>query len=277
MTPDDICLNKAAERDPDFYAAALFLRPEPRRAMFALAAFRSEVMDVIDDCHDPQLAATKLDWWRQEVGRLYGGTPQHPVSQALASALTRADLPREAFGEMIAGVEMDLRQSRYLDFKDLRRYCARSGGATALLAATILGCRAPESLAASHDLGIAIRLAEIIGDVGRHARHGRIYLPIEDLQTFGVAAAEILNARHSEDFRRLMEFQIDRNLALFDQASAGVAAADTKAARPLLAMAAISRARLGEIRRAKGEVLTQRIDLTPLRRLWIAWKSRLLG
>ncbi len=125
----------------------------------------------------------------------------------------------------------------------------------------------------AHDLGMAFQLTNIIRDVGEDARRGRIYLPVEDLQKFDVKAAEILNAQYSDNFRRLMEFQIARAEQYYDQAFANLPAVDRRAQRPGLVMAAIYRALLDEIRRDGCQVLTQRTSLTPLRKLWLAVKT----
>lgn len=113
----------------------------------------------------------------------------------------------------------------------------------------------------------------IIRDVGEDARKNRIYLPIEDLQKFGVPAADILGLRQSEGFRRLMQFQAERARAHYEDAFRALPAADRKAQRPGLIMAAIYRALLEEIERDGFSVLHERTSLTPLRKFWIAWRT----
>lgn len=273
MTPDDYCQQKAAASGSSFYYSFLFLPPERRRAITALYAFCREVDDIVDECHDPQLAATKLVWWRTELDRLYAGHPEHPVTQALQPAVTQFALPQELLLEIIDGMEMDLRQSRYLDFKALSLYCYRVASAVGLLAAEIFGYRDRRTQKYAHDLGMAFQLTNIIRDVGEDARRGRIYLPVDELQQFGVKAADILNARYSDEFRRLMEFQIERAERFYDQALGQLPKIDRTAQRPGLVMAAIYRALLDEIRRDGCRVLTQRTSLTPLRKLWLAAKT----
>ncbi|MBW7900192.1 MAG: presqualene diphosphate synthase HpnD [Rhodocyclaceae bacterium] len=273
MTPDDYCQQKAAASGSSFYYSFLFLPPERRRAITALYAFCREVDDVVDECHDPQVAAAKLAWWRIEVAKLYAGQADHPVTQALQAVLPQFALPQEQLLEIIDGMEMDLTQSRYLDFKALSLYCYRVASVVGLLAAEIFGYQDRRTQKYAHDLGMAFQLTNIIRDVGEDARRGRIYLPIDELQQFGVKAADILNARDSDDFRRLMEFQIARAERYYDQALAQLPAGDRRAQRPGLAMAAIYRALLDEIRRDGCRVLTQRTSLTPLRKLWLAAKT----
>ncbi|MBA3996496.1 MAG: squalene synthase HpnD [Candidatus Accumulibacter sp.] len=277
MSPEEYCQQKAAQSGSSFYYSFLFLPPNRRRAITALYAFCREVDDVVDECHDPQIATTKLVWWRQEVARLYAGTPEHPVTRALLPTLAEFNLPQEQLLEIIDGMEMDLRQSRYLDFKALSLYCYRVASVVGLLAAEIFGYEDRRTQKYAHDLGMAFQLTNIIRDVGEDARMGRIYLPIDELQRFGVPAADILNARYSDNFRQLMEFQIERAEQYYRQAMDELPPADRKAQRPGLVMAAIYRTLLDEIKRDGCQVLTQRTSLTPLRKLWIAWRTWMKG
>jgi phytoene synthase len=277
MTPDEYCQQKAAASGSSFYYSFLFLPPERRRAITALYAFCREVDDVVDECHDAQLAATKLAWWRQELARLYAGRPEHPVTQALLPLLGRFNLPQEQLLEIIDGMEMDLQQTRYLDFKALSLYCYRVASVVGLLAAEIFGYENRQTQKYAHDLGTAFQLTNIIRDVGEDARRGRIYLPLDEVQRFDVALSDILNARYSDNFRRLMEFQIERAEDYYAQAMSQLPATDRKAQRPGLVMAAIYRTLLAEIRRDGCQVLSQRTSLTPLRKLWIAWRTWLKG
>ncbi len=277
MTPDEYCQQKAAASGSSFYYSFLFLPPLRRRAITALYAFCREVDDVVDECHDPQLAATKLAWWRQELARLYAGQPEHPVTQALQPVLAHFNLPQEQLLEIIDGMEMDLQQTRYLDFKALSLYCYRVASVVGLLAAEIFGYADRQTQKYAHDLGTAFQLTNIIRDVGEDARRGRVYLPLDELKRFEVPLADLFNARYSDNFRRLMEFQIERAEQYYTQAMSELPAADRKAQRPGLVMAAIYRTLLAEIRRDGCQVLSQRTSLTPVRKLWIAWRTWIKG
>ena len=272
MTPAEYCQDRAAKSGSSFYYSFLFLPPDRRAAITALYAFCREVDDVVDEIPDAQIAATKLAWWRVEVGKLFDGQPQHPVTQALLPAIKQYNLPREHFEEIIDGMEMDLTQTRYLDFKGLSLYCYRVAGVVGLMAAEIFGSTRRETADYARELGTAFQLTNIIRDIGEDARRGRIYLPIEDLQKFGVTAADILASRYSDNFTKLIEFQIERAEGYYTRALAALPKEDRKAQRPGLMMAAIYRTLLAEIRRSKGQVLHQRISLTPIRKLWLAWK-----
>jgi phytoene synthase len=277
MTPDEYCQQKAAASGSSFYYAFLFLPPQRRRAITALYAFCREVDDVVDECSDPQLARSKLAWWRIEVANLFAGHAQHPVSQALAPALEPFGIAAERLNEIIDGVEMDLTQTRYADFAALEHYCYHVAGVVGLLAAGIFGYREPRTLEYAKQLGIAFQLTNIVRDVGEDARRQRIYLPVEDLERFGVPAADVLAGRGGASFVELMRFEARRAHAFYDRALGLLPDGDRRAQRPGLIMAAIYRALLDEIERGGFDVLERRTSLTPLRKLWIAWKTWLTG
>ena len=273
MSPDDYCEQKAAASGSSFYYSFLFLPAERRRAITALYAFCREVDDVVDECTEPQIAHTKLAWWRAEVEGLYEGKPNHPVSKALAPFLERFHVRKPQLLEIISGMEMDLTQTRYLDFAGLEKYCYHVAGAVGLLAAGIFGYTNPRTLDYAKDLGTAFQLTNIIRDVGEDARKNRIYLPMEDLRNFEVTAAEILKGSYSERFVRLMDFQTKRANSFYQKAMDALPGEDRHAQRAGLVMAAIYRATLAEIERDAFRVLDRRTSLTPLRKLWIAWKT----
>jgi len=277
MSPDEYCQEKAARSGSSFYYAFLFLPPERRRAITALYAFCREVDDVVDECSDPQVARIKLAWWRTELDRMFDGAPEHPVTRALAPHLQAYGITRERLHAVIRGMEMDLEQSRYLDWPGLRTYCWHAAGVVGELSAGVFGYTDPRTLVYAEKLGLAFQLTNIIRDVGDDARRGRIYLPIDELQRFDVKAADVLNARHSERFEALMRFQAERARALYREAVLNLPEADRRAQRPGLMMAAIYHALLEEIERERWQVLDQRISLTPVRKLWLAWKTWVSG
>ena len=277
MDPHAYCQEKAAASGSSFYYSFRFLPEDRRRAIHAFYAFCREVDDVADECRDPALARTKLAWWRDEVARLYAGQPEHPVTRALAEAIGPFHLPEDVFSQIIDGMEMDLGVVRYPDFKDLRLYCHRVAGVVGEAAALIFGVSDRATLKYANRLGLAFQLTNIIRDVGEDARRGRIYLPQDELAAHGVSEADILDARMSESFVRLMEFQYRRAMKTYEEAFALLPAADRAAQRPGLIMAAIYHALLEEIRADGFQVLDRRISLTPLRKVWIAWRAWMAG
>jgi phytoene synthase len=273
MTPDEYCREKAARSGSSFYYSFLFLPPERRRAITALYAFCREVDDVVDESNNADVARAKLAWWRGEVAALFAGTPSHPVTRALAGVVGRYPLPQQHFQKVIDGMQMDLDRSRYLDFVDLERYCHHVAGIVGLMSAEIFGRTQDATLRYARDLGIAFQLTNIIRDVGEDARRGRIYVPQDELARFGVSSGALLRREREAGFGALMAAQVARAREWYARAEAALPAVDRKAQRAGLAMAAIYRVLLTEIERDDYRVLDQRIALTPLRKLWIAWKT----
>ena len=196
-----------------------------------------------------------------------------PVALALQPVVAEYRLPEEHFQTVIDGMAMDLDRSRYLDFAELERYCHCVAGVVGLMSAEIFGYVNPATRRYARELGIAFQLTNIIRDVGEDARRGRIYLPQDELAHHGVTAASLLQREGGEGTGR---------------ADAGPGGACPRLVRPCarvapgggsaraatgLAMAAIYRALLDEIERDGFRVLDRRIALTPLRKLWIAWKT----
>jgi phytoene synthase len=273
--------DKAASSGSSFYYAFMFLPPPRRAAITAFYAFCREVDDVVDEVSDPAIAATKLAWWRKEVASSYAGQPSHPVMKALLPLSADYRITAEHLMAVIDGCQMDLDQTRYLDFAGLARYCHLVAGVVGEVASNIFGRETEATLAYAHRLGLAMQLTNIIRDVGDDARRGRIYLPVAELQQFDVKAHELLkrSAPHgySERFSALMAFQAERAHRLYDEAFALLPETDRVAQKPGLMMANIYRQLLREIEAGQFQVLHQRISLTPLRKLWIAARTHVRG
>ena len=281
IDPHQYCQDKAAASGSSFYYSFLFLPTERRRAITALYAYCREVDDVVDECTDPGVARTKLAWWREEVARLYEGKPQHPVARALADVIQPYGITQDQLLTVIDGMAMDLEYNRYPDFDTLKLYCHRVAGVVGLMSARIFGYTDARTLEYAADLGLAFQLTNIIRDVGEDARRNRVYLPLDELAKAGLDAAKIVhgNAQDSDGpaFRQLMEQQVVRAQATYDRAFARLPKQDRKAQIPGIIMAAIYRTLLEEIRADGCRVLTHRTSLTPVRKLWIAWKTWLKG
>ena len=277
MTPEQYVQDKAAASGSSFYYAFLFLAPPRRAAITAFYAFCREVDDVADDVADPGVAATKLAWWRSEVAATFAGTPSHPTMKALLPHVAAYGIEPTHLLAVIDGCQMDLDQSRYLDFPGLARYCDLVAGVFGEVAANIFGRSLESTVAYAHRLGLAMQLTNIVRDVGDDARRGRIYLPLSELQQFDVKAAEILERRYSDRFTALMRFQAERAHRTYDEALALLGDADRKSQKPGLMMANIYRTLLREIEADGFAVLHQRISLTPIRKLWIAMQTNWRG
>jgi phytoene synthase len=285
MKPQDYAQQKAAASGSSFYYAFLFLPPPKRAAITAYYAFCREIDDVVDDVKDPGAAQTTLHWWRQQVGLLFGQKerPIHPALLALEPHLKPFGIEAPHLLHVIDGCEMDLHQTRYLSYAELQDYCHLVAGVVGEVAARIFGQTDPQTTAYAHKLGLAFQLTNIIRDVGEDAMRGRIYLPVNDLQQFNVKAHELIKrgqgseADFAQRFDALMRFQINRAKQTYDEALALLPHADRRSQKPGLMMANIYRTLLHEIATDPQLVLTQRVSLTPLRKLWLAWKVQALG
>ncbi|MBZ4210475.1 MAG: squalene synthase HpnD [Comamonadaceae bacterium] len=277
MTPQEYVQQKAAASGSSFYYAFLFL-PAPRRAAItAFYAFCREIDDVVDETADAGVASSKLAWWQTEVVQAFAGQPSHPVLQALMPLAVNFEIEQRHLLAVIEGCQMDLNQTRYLDYPGLQRYCHLVAGVVGEVAANIFGRTQEQTTRYAHKLGLALQLTNIIRDVGEDALRGRIYLPMNELQQFDVKAHEILKRSESDRFIELMKFQARRAHGLYDEALNLLPQADRRAQKPGLMMAAIYRALLREIEHDQFRVLRQRTSLTPLRKMWLAWKVQALG
>lgn len=273
MTPEQYCQAKAARSGSSFYYSFLFLPPAQRAAIVALYAFCREVDDVVDDCADAGVARIKLQWWRDEVGRLFAGAPQHPVTQALAPSLQTYNLPQEHFIEVIDGMEMDLDYNAYPTFRELTLYCHRVASMVGLMSAEIFGYEDRGTLRYAQELGMAFQLTNIVRDVREDAARGRVYLPEDEMARFGVTRVDLLALKDSEGLHALLEFQTQRARDYYRKAFASLPEVDRARQRSGIIMAAIYQATLAEVERDGFHSMQRRVCLTPVRKLWIAWRT----
>ncbi len=273
MTPDQYCQDRTRRSGSSFYYSFLFLPPDKRQAITALYAFCREVDDVVDECNEPAVARTKLAWWRSEIAALFQGNPQHPVTRALQPVIGRYDLPAEYFLEIIDGMEMDLEQTRYADFKELSLYCYRVASVVGLLSAEIFGYEDRHTLRYAHDLGIAFQLTNILRDVGEDARRGRVYLPEDEMACHGVDRAAVLRRESSEGMRKLFKAQADRARTYYKAAFSRLPEVDRYSQRSGLIMAAVYLRTLDKVEAEGFPVLERRVSLSPWHKLWLAWNT----
>ncbi len=273
MTPDQYCRDKAAKSGSSFYYSFMFLPAQRRQAITALYAFCREVDDAVDDIADPVVAAKTLAWWREEIERTFNGHATHPVGLALQTALQHFELHQEYFLEIIDGMEMDLYPQTYPAFKHLALYCHRVASVVGLLAAEIFGYNNRKTLKYAEKLGLAFQMTNIIRDVREDAERGRIYLPEEDLDRFHVKAEDILAFKQTPELSNLLKFEADRAREFYREAMALLPQEDRFNQRTGLIMSAIYEANLDELERDGFRVMQQRLSLTPLRKLWLAWKT----
>ena len=272
MTPEQYCAERAARSGSSFYYAFRFLAPPRRRAVTALYAFCREVDDVVDNYSESAVAQAKLDWWRTEVERLYAGQPQHPVTRALAPSVQGYDMAREHFMEILDGMEMDLAHQGYENYSQLRLYCYRVAGVVGLLSAQIFGYEHHATTRYASELGIALQLINILRDVREDAHRGRVYLPAEALERHRVQPQDLTVATTSSALVGLLLEHAGLARQSYTGALARLPEADRFRQTPGLIMGQIYLTLLEEMEADGLRVLEHRVQLTPLRKLWIAWR-----
>lgn len=273
MTPDQYCQEKTAASGSSFSSSFRFLPELNRRAITALYAFCREVDDVVDECKDENLARQTLNWWRVEVSCLYKNKATHPVTLALQALLNDFNLAEEYLMEIIDGMEMDLDNHQYATFKELSLYCYRAASVVGLLSAEIFGYKNRQTLKYAHDLGMAFQLTNILRDVREDAERGRVYIPQDELQQFSVSPQDFLQPVTSDAVQALFKYQAQRAREFYIKAFNGLPEEDRYPQRIGLIMAEIYQSLLDEIEDDGFRVLEHRIKLTPIRKLWLAWKT----
>lgn len=257
---------------------ALHFLPAPRRAVVeAFDAFCRELRAIPKNVSDPGVAQAKLGWWQKEVDRCFDGHPTHPSLQALAPHVRTYGIKREDLLAITEGCRLDLAQARYFSYPELQHYCDLVAGAREVVCARIFGQTTAQTSDYARQAGWALQLTRLIRNVGRDSRRNRIYLPADELDRFKVPESEILAATYSDRFARLMAFQVRRARDLFDTALGQLPPADRLTQKPGLAQISLYRALLREIEAEDYQVLSQRIDLSALRKSWLAWKMQALG
>ncbi|MBT3826932.1 MAG: presqualene diphosphate synthase HpnD [Nitrosomonadales bacterium] len=271
MTPQEYCQQKTKESHSNFLTAFIFLKKEKREALTALYAFCREVDDIADECLDHEVASSKLNWWREEIERLFKGAPQHPVSKALHPFISLFELSKAHFDEIIDGMEMDVKLNRYESFKQLQLYCYRVASCVGILSAHIFGFKNKNTLKFAHNLGIALQLTNIIRDLGEDARRGRIYIPLDELAKLGISEEEIISLKNGEKIKALVKSQVERAKQFYGLAIESLPSEDKKSQKIGLVMGNIYYVLLNKIEKDDPEkILNQKTTLPWFRKLIIS-------
>jgi phytoene synthase len=266
----------------NFYYAFLTLPRARRDALYAVYAFCRTVDDVADLGQDPDAQRVQLAAWREDVARCFqpGPPPGHPIARQLAAAVKAYPIPRTALEAIIEGCEMDLARVRFERAEDLFPYCHRVASAVGLCCIEIFGYTDPRAREYAVQLGVALQLTNIIRDVGADARDGRVYLPRQDLEAFGVAEEDLVQGRHDDRFVRLMQHQAARARQFYAAAAAAYPAADARSLVAAEIMGRIYHALLDKIEARRFAVFAERVTVPAHRKVAIAlrcWVAARLG
>jgi phytoene synthase len=257
-------------RATSFYYSFLALPGDKRNAIVAVWDFCRAVDDAVDEPgeRDP---ASALAQWREEVARVYEGRePATPQGTRLAPFVAAYALPRSAFEDLIDGVAMDLKRSRYDTFEELRQYCLRVASAVGLICVEIFGYRDVHTRDYAIDLGIALQLTNIIRDVAPDLERGRVYIPTEDLRRFDCTEDDLKTGAVSEKVRQLLKFQVDRARRFYRTADAALPRRDARGMVAARIMGAIYFDLLRSIERAGYDVFRQRVRVPRPRQAMLA-------
>src|ERR1700687_628663 len=263
------CEEVTRRSSSNFFYAFRLLSPERRAALFAVYAFCRFVDDIADD-EGKREPVRLLARWRDELARVYDGTPTHPIGRALADAAPRFGLEQRHFLDLIRGVETDLTCRRYADFDQLYEYCYLVASTVGLLCIEIFGHRHASARDYAVDLGIAFQLTNILRDVMEDGRRGRIYLPLEDLRRFDCTEVELLSGRYSTRLGALMAFECGRARAYYLRARGALAPDDRSSLAAAEAMRLIYERLLDRIEARHFDVFGPKVTLPRYEKVTLA-------
>lgn len=276
----EYCERVTKEHARSFYFAAKFLPREKRRAVYPIYAFCRHVDDAIDEAvGSVDVRRSVVAGWESRLRDVFGGTidfdPERPSEQDLVFVAWGDLLEKYSFDielplELIRGVVQDTEIDRYESFDDLYEYCYRVASTVGLMSSEILGYSESHALENAEALGIAMQLTNILRDVGEDAERGRIYIPREDLERFGVSEDQILNRRFDGNFVELMKFEIDRARDFYRRGNAGIGYLDRDTRFTVAAASTIYAGILDRIEKQRYDVFAGRA------RTSFTWKIRQL-
>jgi phytoene synthase len=267
------CRAVAKARAKNFYYSFILLKPEKKNAMCAVYAFMRYCDDLSDE---PGATRTAIDRWRDALTEALAGRPDdNPTWPAFLDSVVRYAIPHEYFYEMIEGVASDLTPRTIDTFDDLYQYCYRVASVVGLTTIHIFGFTSPEAIPLAEKCGIAFQLTNILRDVREDAGLGRVYLPGEDLARYGVSVDDLQNARRTEQFGRLMEFETERARSYYRESAPLLDLIDPQSRASLWALIAIYSRLLDHLAEAQYDVLTRRISLSSFEKTWIVLRAAL--
>jgi phytoene synthase len=267
------CRGVARSRAKNFYYSFLLLSRERRNAMCAIYAFMRYCDDLSDE---PGANRAAIERWRAALeGALEGRFDSHPAWPAFYDTVRRFRIPAQYFHEMIDGVASDLEPRCFQTFEQLYRYCYQVASVVGLTVIHIFGFESPEALPLAEKCGVAFQLTNILRDIREDADRGRIYLPAEDLERFGVSPAELREGRRSERFVELMRFEAGRARAYYDESQPLIGMVDRRSRSSLWALIEIYSRLLRRIEQTNYDVLDRRVRLSALEKSWIVLRAML--
>jgi phytoene synthase len=254
----------------NFHYSFLFLPRQKRAALEAVHAFARRGDDIVDGGLEPERARQEIAHYRQDLDACYEGRGTTPELAALAESVQRYRIPRRHFDDLILGFEMDLVTARYLTFEELAVYCHRVAATIGLISIEIFGYRNPRVRDYAVNLGTALQLVNIMRDVQSDGERGRLYLPQEDLDRFGLRSVDIMARRYNDSFIELMQLEYDRACHYFSLARQMLPPEERRSMIAAESMAAIYWQVLKRIQLRCYNVFGERVRLSQPLKLWTA-------
>lgn len=261
------CRAIAHKHGANFSVGFRFLPRAKRRAVYAAYAYCRVADDISDD--PGSNVAERLDAWQRELDACYEGRPSHPITIAIADALTRFDIPKSAFIALIDGCRQDMVKSRYETFEELLHYCDLVATSISDISLSIFGYRSDRAREYGRNLATALQLTNVTRDVGDDLGRDRIYLPLEDLRRFGVSEEELVARNEHDRMRGLIEFQIARAERYFKDAEPLLDELEFDARFGVLLMGGIYATVLSKLRKDPLVVIRKRLSLTKLQKVMV--------
>jgi phytoene synthase len=268
------CRGVARARAKNFYYSFVLLPREQRNAMCAIYAFMRYCDDLSDE---PGASLEPLERWRCAlIDALAGKFDAFPAWPAFHDTVARYSIPHEYFFQVIEGVKSDLEPRRLATFEDLYRYCYQVASVVGLSIIHVFGFDSPAALPLAEKCGIAFQLTNILRDIGEDAARGRIYLPAEDLDRFGVSPADLEAGHRTDAFVHLMQFEAARARAYYSESAPLIDLVHKRSRPGLRALIAIYSRLLERIEARNYDVFSRRVSLSSIEKCGIvlrAWFS----
>lgn len=250
-----------AEHSRSFYLASSLLPEEKRSAVRALYAFCRTVDDIVDVTELKKDRDFELDYWRNMV-QTNTSSDDNPIAAAWADTLTRYHIPRHYALQLIDGVARDMIQTRYQTFDELATYCYGVASTVGLMSMYIVGFSSHEAVPYAIKLGVALQMTNILRDVGDDYRNGRLYLPREELVSYGIRESEVAEGRVTGRWRQFMAFQIERTRQLYEESRAGIKMLEREGQLAIGAASALYAGILDQIEKNDYDVFARRASLS---------------
>lgn len=274
LTADTFEKNKRS----NFYYSFLLLPKPKREAINVVYAWCRVADDIVDEEENITTKRQRLLSWAKEFEKGIDGTSQYALVNRLAQIIRSFNIPLHHFQDLIRGMEMDLTNTRYARFDDLKVYCYRAASTVGLISTEIFGYKHEGAKEYAVNLGIALQLTNILRDVSTDAKKGRIYLPKEDMERFGYTEDELLSNTYNEKFYRLMKFEAERARHYFAEAIRHLSEEDKPLFIAALIMQEIYFRLLQDIERAEYNVFAHRIRIPNFKKILITahvwWNNR---